>query len=346
MNPNGGNRLRVATVGAGYFSRFHHDAWVRIPEVELVAVCDRDGARASAMADAHGGPPHFTDLDAMLAQVAPDLLDIILPPAAQAEVIRRGVDRRIAMICQKPFGVDLAAARDAATAAQAAGVPLIVHENFRFQPWYGAIAERIAAGDVGTPYQIAFRMRPGDGQGPRAYLDRQPYFQTMPRLLVRETAIHWVDSFRFIMGEMTGVFARLRRRNPVIQGEDGGVILFDFANGATGLFDGNRLSDHVATNRRLTMGEMWIEGSAGTLRLDGEARLHHRSFGDNDEREIVYEWTDRGAGGDSVLRLQSHVVAGLRHGRPIANLAAEYLRNLEIEAAIYRSAESGKWQPL
>ena len=41
-------RLRGACVGAGYFSQFHIDGWARIPEVEIVAVCDADAARAEA----------------------------------------------------------------------------------------------------------------------------------------------------------------------------------------------------------------------------------------------------------------------------------------------------------
>ncbi|MEZ5740638.1 MAG: hypothetical protein R3E68_15060 [Burkholderiaceae bacterium] len=53
-------------------------------------------------------------------------------------------------------------------------------------------------------------MRLGDGQGPEAHLSRQPYFQQMPRFLVHETAIHFIDSFRFPLGEV-GPTARLRR---------------------------------------------------------------------------------------------------------------------------------------
>ena len=58
--------------------------------------------------------------------------------------------------------------------------------------------------------------------------------------------IHWIDTFRFLMGEVAAVTARLRRINPAIAGEDAGIIVFEFAGGATGLFDGNRLNDHVA----------------------------------------------------------------------------------------------------
>ena len=46
-------------------------------------------------------------------------------------------------------------------------------------------------------------------------------------------------------------------------------------------YTGNRLADHKAENRRLTMGEMMIEGSDGTLRLDGDGALWLRSHGKN-----------------------------------------------------------------
>ena len=45
----------------------------------------------------------------------------------------------------------------------------------------------------------------------------------MPRFLIHETGIHLIDVFRYLLGEITGVFARLRRINPVIKGEDAGL---------------------------------------------------------------------------------------------------------------------------
>ena len=53
-------------------------------------------------------------------------------------------------------------------------------------------------------------------------------------------------------------------------------MIFEFANGMRGVLNGNRLADHVANNQRLTMGEARIEGSAGTLTLNGNAEVHFR----------------------------------------------------------------------
>jgi hypothetical protein len=44
-----------------------------------------------------------------------------------------------------------------------------------------------------------------------------------------------------------------------------------------------------------------------------------------------------------VYHLQRHVVEHLLDGAPIENEAAGYLRNIEIEEAVYRSADEGRW---
>jgi predicted dehydrogenase len=304
-----------------------------------VGIVNRDQSKARALAERFGIAQVFGDLDSALRETRPDVVDLITPPATHRAMVGHCVALGVPVICQKPFGRDYAEALAITELAEAARVPLVIHENIRWQPWYREARRLLDAGRLGTLHSIAFRLRPGDGQGPRAYLDRQPYFQQMPRFLVRETAIHWIDTFRYLAGEVRSVYAELRRLNPVIAGEDAGVIVFGFENsGATALFDANRLNDHVASNPRRTMGECWIEGSGGVLRLDGEARLwfkpHH-----GDEAEHAY---DRGPddtfGGGACEWLQRHVVAHFQRGTPLENTARDYLANLRVQEAVYHSA--------
>ena len=331
--------LRVGCVGAGYFSRFHYDAWRRIEGAQPVASVNRDIAKAQAT-----GLAAFDDLRVMLAEVKPDIVDIITPPVTHLDYIREALQAEpMAIICQKPFCLDLDEAREAVNLSEAAGIPVIVHENFRFQPWYRAIKAEIDQGAIGEVLQLTFRLRPGDGQGARAYLDRQPYFQKMPRFLVRETAVHWVDTFRFLMGEPQAVFADLRRLNPVIAGEDAGYVLFSYAGGRRAMFDGNRLLDHAAEDTRCTMGEALIEGSAGTIELRGDGSVHVRRFGERAWREALSPSVHEGFGGDCVYRLQDHVVQAVLGKVGFENLARDYLPVIAAENAIYASAEAGTW---
>lgn len=331
---------RVATIGAGYFSQFHHDAWARMDDVQLVAVCDQEAHKAAEFAQRYGAAKSYSDAALMLDAEKPDLLDIVTPSASHLPLIRLAAERGVDTICQKAFCLNLEEARTATEIAESAGIRLVVHENFRFQPWYAVIKRHIDEGDLGDLHQITFRLRPGDGQGQRAYLDRQPYFQTMERFLIHETAIHFVDTFRFLLGDYRSVFADLRKLNPVIAGEDAGLAIFEHISGARSVFDGNRLLDHSADNKRLTMGEMLVEGSRAAIRLDGNGRLFRRSLGENSEHEVGFDWNRIGFAGDSVMLLQRHVINAI-HGRgALVNTAREYLRCIEIELALYQSASA------
>jgi D-apiose dehydrogenase len=335
-------RLSVLGVGAGYFSHFHQLGWQAVAGAECVAIVDRDAAKAHALAQRHRIARVFTDLDAALDAVRPDLVDVVTPPETHRDVVGRCLARRLPVICQKPFGGDWADAVALADAADSAAVTLAVHENFRWQPWYREARRLLDGGRLGVPHSIAFRLRPGDGQGADAYLARQPYFQRMPRFLVRETAIHWIDTYRFLLGEVSAVTARLRRINPTIAGEDAGYLIFEFEGGATGLFDGNRANDHVASDPRRTMGEMWLEGSAGVLRLDGDARLWFKPHHGAEVEHRYPRGRDDTFGGGACDNLQRHVVDHLVHGAPIENSARQYLANLRVQEAIYLSHASGR----
>ncbi len=336
----GAKSLRVAVVGLGYFSRFHLASWQAIERTCLVGVTDIDDQRARRTAELYrtGVFPH---LDALLERTQPDLLDIVTPPSSHAEVIRAAIGRVGTIICQKPFCQSAGEAKAVARAAREAGCTLIVHENFRFQPWYRAIKQLLNDDRIGRVYQAHFRLRPGDGQGDDAYLERQPSFQKMQRFLLHETGVHFVDLFRWMFGDVDAVYCDLRRLNPAIAGEDAGVLILEHRNGIRSIFDGNRLSDHIAENRRQTMGEMIIEGEAGTIRLDGQGRVFLREHGSNIEASCPVDTGYEGFGGGCVEALNRHVVEHILDDAPIENDAESYLPVVALDEAAYRSNEQG-----
>jgi predicted dehydrogenase len=327
--------ITVACLGAGYFSQFHIAGWQRISGAKLIGIADTDIDKARAT-----GLPAYAGLAQMLQTARPDVLDIILPPPGHADSIRTAIAQGVqTIICQKPFCTSLDEARAITDLANSSGTTLVIHENFRFQPWYRAIKASIDAGDIGTPLQATFRLRPGDGQGPSAYLDRQPYFQKMQRFLVHETGVHWIDTFRYLFGTPSAVYADLRQVNPAIAGEDAGTILFDHPSGMRTIFDGNRCLDHAATNTRCTMGEGLFEGTAGTLTLNGDGSVHLRKFGATADTQLLAPDRSSTFGGDCTYHLQNHVIDALTTKTPLENLAADYLKVIEIEQAIYTSAQ-------
>lgn len=335
--------LRVAVAGLGYFSRFHLNAWATQPGARLVGLCDRDPGRLAA-ARAQYAVAGARALTALLRDCSPDIVDIVAPPDAHGDLIRAALAPGRLLICQKPFCRSLQEARQVMDEADAAGTAVVIHENFRFQPWYRQIRRVLESGRMGQIYQARFALRPGDGRGPRAYLDRQPAFQTMPRLLIQETGVHFVDLFRWLLGDIRTVYAQLRRLNPAIAGEDAGTMILTHVDGAVSVLDGNRLSDHVTPDPRRTMGEMTIEGEGGTLCLDGSGQVLLRRFGESDcETVPLDDPVDTGSfGGGCVAALIAHVVAAWGSGKLPENTARDYFHVMEAAEAAYRSAADGR----
>jgi len=325
-------------VGTGYFSTFHYDAWRRIEGAELVAAVSLDLNEAQ-----NTGLPAFDNLDEMLDAVSPDLVDIITGPVEHLKLIRLCAEKGVKIIIsQKPFCSSIEEAETAVRICDDHGVSLIIHENFRFQPWYRVMKQAINDRLLGDVHQFTFRLRTGDGQGPNAYLDRQPYFQHMEKFLIRETGVHWIDTFRFLFGKPKSVYADLRQLNPVIAGEDAGYFIMEFEDGKRALFDANRHLDHDAENCRTTLGEAWLEGTEGTITLSGNGEVRLRKFGSQDTEVLLATQNCQGFAGDCVFALQSHVINAIQNGTDFENTAQDYLLVLKTETAIYHSAETGQ----
>ncbi len=334
-------RLRGVCVGAGYFSHFHIDAWQRIPEIEIVAICDLDQAKARLACDLLGGAESCYDFGEMLEKFQPDFVDIITPPATHLALIDETSKRGIATICQKALAPDFEQARAIVDIANRCRIPLMVHENFRFQPWHREIRKLIDAGAIGRVHHLCFRSRLGDGWGENAYLARQPYFREMPKFLVFETGIHFIDTFRYLAGEIDETFAMLRRLNPVISGEDSGILMFRFASGATGMWDANRFNESNCDDPRYTFGEFLVEGSGGSIRLYSDGRLTIQKLGET-EQDHAYTHERRGFGGDCVYFTQRHFIDNLIARGSFETSGAEYLKSLTVQEAVYRSATENR----
>ncbi len=335
-------QLKGFGVGAGYFSQFHYDAWSRMPDVELAAIVELDPSKSADMAARHGVGQTFLTLEQALDAERPDFVDIITRPDSHLELVRLAASRGANVICQKPLAPTLQESEQIVTEAQAAGIRLMVHENFRFQPWHREIKKLLSQGVIGDClHAISCRTRMGDGWQYDAYLSRQPYFVTMPQLLIYETGVHFIDTYRFLAGEISSVFASLRKLNPDIAGEDAGVVHFEFVDGARGVWDASRYHEPNYEDPRYTFGEFLIEGNGGSIRLYPDGRLTVQPLG-LPEHDIVYPHGRQNFASDCVYHTQRHFIDRLTSGQEFETSGEEYLKTLRVQAAVYQSAESGQ----
>ena len=72
--------LRIGIVGCGKIADQHALAIGRIPDCQIVAVCDRELLMARQLAERFGNPQCFSDVGLMLKSVTPDVVHITTPP--------------------------------------------------------------------------------------------------------------------------------------------------------------------------------------------------------------------------------------------------------------------------
>ena len=334
-------KLRGVGIGAGYFAPFQYEAWTRIPEVETVAIYNRTEERARPLMAQYGIARFYEDWKEMLDRERPDFVDIITPPETHEEMCAFAAARGIHIICQKPLAPGYDTSQRIVENSVSAGVRFMVHENFRWQPWYRAIKRIQTEGVIGEFTHLAFSMRMGDGWGPDAYLARQPFFRDYPRLLVYETGVHFIDTFRFLLGDVASIYAHLRRLNPVIAGEDAGQLMLTFASGATAIWDANRYNEVETESPRFTFGSLRIDATRGHLTLDTASTIRVKPLGETG-RDLEYPRANVNFAGDCVYFLQRHFVECMRSGAEFESNGHDYLKTIEVVEAAYESARRGQ----
>ena len=336
MREGGPHRLRGTLIGCGFFAENHLNAWRSIADVELVAVCDLDAAKAAAAAARFDVPRHYWDAAEMLRQERPDFVDIATTVASHRALVELAASMKVPAIVQKPFGPTLQDCEAMVRACAAAGVPLMVHENFRWQPPMQAVKELLDGGRrIGTPHfgRISFRT------GHDVYA-KQPYLATDERFIIADLGIHLLDLARFFFGEVTSIACRTKRVNPRIKGEDSAVMLLEHEGGVVAVVDCSYASRSEPDPFPETMLE--IDGDQGGLRLEQGYRLRCGTL-QRDLDPAPLPWASRPwhVVQESVLRIQEHWVDCLRTGRTPATSGADNLKTFALVEAAYRSAAEG-----
>jgi predicted dehydrogenase len=264
----GDRQLKIAFAGAGAISVFHLTGWRQTSGVRVVGICDPILEKGQARATAFGIPKVHIDFTEMLERERPDAVDIATPVGTHAPLTRIAADHGVHVMCQKPMTPTVAEAekliRDVGER-----VRFMVHENFRFRPQYLKARQWITEGRLGEVRQARLTVRSGGmlsvaGEVP-ALLQRQPYLQGFPRLIIFELLIHHLDVLRALLGSLTVRSVQLAKVSPVLAGEDVAVIVLSGKDGMTCVLDGNM---SAAGYPALSVDRLEVMGSTGTLLFD------------------------------------------------------------------------------
>jgi D-apiose dehydrogenase len=330
--------LRGALIGCGFFAVNHMHAWRDADGANIVAICDTSAKRLKIFGDQFGVTARYDDARIMLEKERPDFVDIATTVSSHLSLVQLAAELKIPAICQKPFALGLADAREMVAACANAEVSLMVHENFRWQSPLIKVKQAIESGLIGKPFwgRVSFRSAYDVFSG-------QPYLATGKRFIVEDLGIHALDVARFLLGDVVNISARTTRVNSKIIGEDVATVLLDHGQGTTSVVDCSYATMLETEAFPETLIE--IDGTEGTLRLGQGYSLTVTNAGGTTHEDVsppLLPWASKPWHNiqESVALIQQHWVDCLNQGREPATSGRDNLQTLAMVEAVYNSAET------
>ncbi len=129
--------LKIGLVGVGGISHSHIDAWEKMEDAELIAMCDIRPERMEKFPDKH----RYTDFDEMLANEEFDIIDICLPTYLHADFAVKAMEKGINVITEKPISLKEEDIDRVYKTAEKNNVKFMVAQVLRFWPEYELLKE-------------------------------------------------------------------------------------------------------------------------------------------------------------------------------------------------------------
>jgi predicted dehydrogenase len=143
--------MRVGIVGCGLIASVHIPYVRSQAGVEIVAVTDRDDARARDTAARFGIAGISPTLGHLLEVHRPEVVHVLTPPQTHAPLAIQAMDAGCHVLVEKPMAVNLAEAEAMETTARRRGVKLCVDHNHLFDPAVVRARALVAGGRIGEP---------------------------------------------------------------------------------------------------------------------------------------------------------------------------------------------------
>ena len=347
--------VRVGFVGAGRISGLHAPGYLGHPRARIVAVCDRDPARAQAQADAWGACRVYADLEALLLDEEVNAVEILTPHHLHEAHAIAALEAGKHVSLQKPPTRTLEELDGVERAAARSGRTLRIFENFMYYPPHQKAKALVEEGAIGTPLSIriktaAGRLDTGWPVEPSSQAWRTRRDQCGGGPVTFDHGYHCFHMGRFfIPAEVERVHAFIAWTQLAKDAwHDGPALISWRYEGDPPRYGGWEViaslgmrvrSDYYVSDDRMEIhgseGILWVNRCTGklldepsvVLYRDGETRAFH---------DLAVDW------GESFRRGTADFVDALLEGRQPPQDVGEAQRTLAFALAAGRSADEGR----
>ena len=256
-------KIKIGAVGLGRLGYRHaENVAFKIPNAELVALCDLNEEKLNETAKAWNVPYTYTTFEEMIQNKELDALVITSPSGLHTTQIASALEAGLHVFCEKPLGTTVEECMIAEKAVEANPDKVFMLGFMRrYDPSYAYAKKKIDAGEIGTP--ILFR---GYSQDPESCIEGAIAYAGHSGGQFIDMAVHDIDLARWLMNsEPKSVWAigGCYAHPEFAQYKDGDNVsaLMQLENDAMAFLFAGRTAPHGYNV------ETEIVGTKGTLRI-------------------------------------------------------------------------------
>ena len=265
-------KVRIAIIGAGLVSDFHHVPGIRVDSrSELAAVCDPNQQLLDQRKKEWGKAKYTTDYQQIANDPDIDAVIIATPNFTHRDIALACIEGGKHVMCEKPLGVSYAEAAEMYHAAEAKGVRHMTAFTYRFAPSMRYLRQLLKSGALGHPRHFRsqrFLDLPETSWGWRQYKKLAGAGD------LYDMTIHRIDFAQDLMGPIESVCGAVKTfvpRDQTVDGkpcepsevDDWSALIGTFESGAVGVWEGSTL---MKGHHNHGVGFEWAEvnGSEGS----------------------------------------------------------------------------------
>jgi predicted dehydrogenase len=313
------SELQVAVIGCGAMGSVHAARWAEVSGAHIAAICDEDTGAAMLASSKYGAEAH-TDWRSLVGSREIDIVDICTPPNLHAEVALRAIDHRKHVLCETPLARNAAEARTIVEKAEEARVRLMTAFCHRFHPPVLFAKDLIENDDLGRIIMFRSRFSGLSLAADDSWISDK---EVAGGGAMFDLAVHSIDLFRYLAGEVASATGKLATYNPKLKVEDSAALVLKSETGTLGVVEAS-----WATPGGRNVIELY--GTAGACFVDYDSHTVRYKTADM----AVWE-TRETSGPDGYQREILHFADAVRGLQPLECTGFDGLRANEIVDDIY-----------
>lgn len=325
-----GRKPGIGIVGCGAIVRDSHLPAYAAYGLDVVGVHSRSPQGIALARERFDVGRTYDSLDELLAAPDVEIVDVATHPGVRPEIVRRALDAGKHVLAQKPFALDVAAARELVAYADERGLRLAVNQNARWAPAFRVATLLVEAGAIGEVLAVT-HVHEEHGR----WLIGS-HFDDVRHFVLFDFMVHFIDATRcWLDGKQPSVVRAREYRTPGQPPEAkepwAGIVDVAYADGSSAVI--RAVGCNETSEPRFPF---WIHGSEGTItgRVATGEYVELERDGVHTRFPLAGEWMLDGFAGT-----MGELMCAIEEQREPSNSARHNLLSLELTLAACRSAE-------